>query len=229
MGAINDENNVIFLNFSLGKIRQSVKEGTPKAVSRVNKNQKTVWELVHDAWVGRLEDITTRKTKFGTEIQLVVDDGDEVAKIGMMYTSDMFLDFANRLLSFTPKELATQSLIIRPFAAENEKDGKTYTNNMILLKLANEEDNRKRKYEKDDPELPDWELVDNPKGEGMVYNQNKQRKFLAEKIAALIAEVKELRNDAEESSTPKQQPQNEPEHEPEDVNTEVEDDDDLPF
>lgn len=236
MGAIQDENNVIFLNVSLGKIRRQLKEATEETVSRVNKNQKTVHELVYDGWVGRLDEITTRKTDFGTEIQVTMNDGEQLAKIGMMYTSDHFLDFANRLLNFTPQELASEPIELRPFSAKTDQDGKTYTNNFILLKLRNEDGNRSRKYTKENPgDMPPWEHVDNPNGEGKVWSQKKQRKFLIDKLGALMQEVEEIRMEMppeqeQKKSAPPAETHDAPETElPEDDFSDEEDDDDLPF
>jgi len=233
MGAIQNDNNFIFLNVSLGKIRRQVKEATEETVSRINKNQKEVHELVYDGWAGRLDSIETRKTDFGTEIQLVMNDGEQVAKIGLMYTSDHFLDFANRLLNFTPQEIARESIEVRPFSKTDTKDGKTYTNNFLLLKLQNEDGNRQRKYTKENPgDMPNWEQVDNPNGEGKVWSQKKQRKFLIEKIAELMKEVVAIRQTM--APEPKSAPPaeaHEPEHEePEGMmEEEDEDEDTLPF
>lgn len=194
MGAIKDDNNVIFLNVSLGKIRRQVKEPTEETVSRTNKNQKEVHELVYDGWMGRLDSIETRKTDFGTEIQLVMNDGEQMAKIGLMYSSDHFLDFANRLLNFTAQEIASETIEIRPFSKTDTKDGKSYTNNFLLLKLRNEDGNRQRKYTKENPgDMPNWEQVDNPNGEGKIWSQKKQRKFLIEELGKLMKEVQEIR------------------------------------
>jgi hypothetical protein len=233
MGAIQDDNNVIFLNVSLGKIRRQLKEPTDETVTRVNKNQKEVHELVYDGWMGRLDDITNRKTDFGTEIQLAMNDGDQLAKIGFMYTSDHFLDFANRLLSFTPEEIATETIIIRPFSTTDTKDGKTYTNNFLLLKLSNEDGNRQRKYTKEEPgDMPQWEQVDNPNGEGKIWSQKKQRKFLAEKIGELMKEAQAIRDKMapEPKSAPPAETHDAAEvSEPEDALSDDDEDGDPPF
>lgn len=49
-----------------GKFTERAQEGDPKAVTRINKENRTVHELHHDAFVGKLVDIKTRDSdKYG--------------------------------------------------------------------------------------------------------------------------------------------------------------------
>jgi hypothetical protein len=53
----------IFLTIIDGKVTRKAKEGEPNAVSRINKNQVTVWEVKNDFICGILENISIEKNE----------------------------------------------------------------------------------------------------------------------------------------------------------------------
>lgn len=62
----NNNTNKIFLNVIKGKICQRVSKDTDGAVSRKNKKDEIVYELQHGFVIGKIVDITTKESDYGS-------------------------------------------------------------------------------------------------------------------------------------------------------------------
>lgn len=98
-----------YLSVADGKITQNVPEGTPGAISRINANNKTVFELKHDYVSGIVTGIRIKENDFnGKKMKswvLDLIDGDDSYSLEMPYDSSwamtMFNAFANPEIDFT--------------------------------------------------------------------------------------------------------------------------------
>ncbi|HUN55893.1 MAG TPA: hypothetical protein VMU29_12115 [Smithella sp.] len=114
---------VTYVNTFNGHFTVKCKENEPGAVSRTNKNGKTVWELTFTHLTGILTEIKKRESEeFGWQWEIkIVDDRDYIIQIP--YGGGMPAGLFARLLQ---KDLDL-SKPIQIGITSNEKDGKTRT------------------------------------------------------------------------------------------------------
>ncbi len=121
MSFTNKSSNTFFTIFG-GKFTQRVQEGTPDAKERVNKLGKTVYELFHDTFNGKLIDIrTTESPDYGKSWNFdFLGDGD-----GKIYTLQLSYSnsFATALLKMLPNINLEESIALTP--SQKVIDGKT--------------------------------------------------------------------------------------------------------
>lgn len=133
-----------------GKFTQSVPEGTPGAVTRVNKNGKTVHEKYYDSFVGKLIGIKTQEGAYGKNWLFSFKDKDEVYNLQLGYSNN----YAVSILKMLPNIDLAKEMKVSP--KSEEKDGKTQTSLFI-----NQNGNPiKHAFTKDTPNgIPQWEQI----------------------------------------------------------------------
>lgn len=202
--------NTTYYRVTGGKFVQSVKEDTPGAVERINKNGKTVYEKAEDGWTGHITNVTIEKNdEYGDNLVIEMrDSGGYQANIKAKLRSGYAKSFFKRLPNINFGIENTLS----PGTFETE-DGKTrsyiavFTNNgKVEPAFTREEPNG----------LPELELV---KFQGKdTWDDTKQMEFFTN---MLNTDIKEKLEKANYNPVGEAAP---------DVNTGVEvEDDDLPF
>jgi hypothetical protein len=87
-----------YLHIGLGKLRQKVTEGVKDAQSRVNKENKTVWELVYDWIEGTIVSIYHKESEdFGNSFEVTLFDGHDKFQVSFAEDSNFFSDFFSKL------------------------------------------------------------------------------------------------------------------------------------
>ncbi len=167
MGFENREGGKYF-NIYDGKFSIRVPEGTAGAVSRVNKTGKTVHEIYHDSFTGKLVGIKTADSPFGKQWIFSFVDGGAVYNLQLSYSNS----FATNLLKMLPNIDLTKEMKIQP-AVKLGEDGK----NKSSLFISQGGVNIKHAYTKDNPNgLPQMEQL-TVKGQP-VWDDTKRIEFL---------------------------------------------------
>jgi len=92
---------------------------TPGAVARVNKLNKTVYEIFHDSFTGKLLAIRTKDSEYGKNWEFDFQDGAEVYTLQLSYSNS----YATNLLKILPNADLTKEMKIQP--SQKVEDGKT--------------------------------------------------------------------------------------------------------
>lgn len=134
-----------------GKFTVKADENTPGAVSRMNKEDKLVWEVYHDSFEGKLIKIGTKESPYGRSWIFVFTDGEgAVYNLNLPYGNS----FAVALLKMLPNVNLGEKMELTPVS--KEVDGKKQ--NSLFVKQNGV--NVKHFYTKDNPNgLPDLEQI----------------------------------------------------------------------
>jgi len=124
-----------------GKFTVKVPEGTPGAVSRVNKLGNTVHELHHDSFTGKLMNIRTRDGEYGMSWEFDFKDGGQVYTLQLSYSNS----YALNILKILPNADLAKEMKVQP--AQKIEDGKTKSS----LFISQDGKTLKHAYTKDNP------------------------------------------------------------------------------
>lgn len=162
-----------YFNIVEGKLTIRVPEGTPNALTRVNKIGKTVHEVKHDSFTGKIASITTSVSPYGKNWEIDFKANDEsIWTLQLGYSSS----FAKALLKKLPNIDLTNEVTISPFSGEI--DGKKISTITVYQNGTKVEPF----YNKETPNgLPQMELI-TVKGVE-TWDDTKQLKFLEEMVA----------------------------------------------
>jgi len=158
-----------------GKFCQRVPEGTPGAVSRVNKVGKTVHEKFYDSFTGKLVGIKTQDGEYGKSWLFSFKDEAEIYNLQLSYSNS----FATQFLKMLPNCDLTQKMKVSP--SVKEVDGKNKSSlfinqNGVAIKHA---------YTREVPNgMPDMEQV-TVKGQ-LVWDDTKRIEFLHNMVQTKI-------------------------------------------
>lgn len=133
-----------------GKFCIRVTPETPGAVARVNKLGKTVYEIFHDAFTGKLVNIRTKDSEYGKNWEFDFQDGGEVYTLQLSYSNS----YATNLLKILPNADLSKEMKIQP--SQKVEDGKTKSS----LFVSQDGITLKHAYTKDNPNgMPDMVQV----------------------------------------------------------------------
>lgn len=133
-----------------GKFCVRVPQGTAGAVERVNKVQKTVYEIFHDSFTGKLVNIRTRDGSYGKSWEFDFKDGGEVYTLQLSFSNS----YATNILKILPNADLTKEMKIQP--AQKIEDGKTKSS----LFISQDGVTLKHAYTKDKPNgLPQMKQI----------------------------------------------------------------------
>ena len=90
-------NDMIYIGTFQGKFTRRVSEGTPDAVSRVNKQDKTVHEIQFNRLIGNLVDIKEKTGDYGARYHFIMKNGDTTVAIESGLSSNLASSIINRL------------------------------------------------------------------------------------------------------------------------------------
>jgi hypothetical protein len=165
-----------FFNIIGGKFTQRVTEGTPNAVNRINKEGKSVWEMQHDSFTGKLIDIKIQEGgAYGKNWLFCFRDKEDTYNLQLGYSNG----YSIALLKMLPNVDVTREFKVSP--KSETVDGKIQTSLFI------NQDGKpiKHAYTKAEPNgLPQWEQV-TVKGE-LVWDSTKQLQFLENMIKTQV-------------------------------------------
>lgn len=118
-----------------GKFCVRVQEGTKGSVQRVNKVGKTVHEVFHDSFTGKLINIRTRDGEYGKSWEFDFRDSEDIYTLQLSYSNS----YATNLLKILPMADLTQEMKIQP--SQKIVDGKAKSSlfvsqNGVTLKHA---------------------------------------------------------------------------------------------
>lgn len=173
-----------YFNIVEGKLTIRVPEGTPNALTRTNKIGKTVHEVKHDSFTGKIDSITTSDSPYGKNWEIDFKANDEsIWTLQLGYSSS----FAKALLKKLPNIDLTNDVTISPFSGEITQDDGTkkkistitvYQNGVKIEPF----------YNKENPNgLPQMELI-TVKGVE-TWDDTKQLKFLEEMVKTTMQSV----------------------------------------
>ncbi len=158
-----------------GKFCVRVSQDTPGAVARVNKVQKTVYEIFHDSFTAKLINIRTRDGEYGKSWEFDFLDGKEVYTLQLSYSNS----YATNILKMLPNIDLTKEMKLQP--SQKIEDGKTKSS----LFISQDGKTLKHAYTKDAPNgLPPMEQV-TVKGQ-QVWDDSKRLTFLEEMVNTTI-------------------------------------------
>ena len=158
-----------------GKLTQRVQEDTQGAVSRVNKNNKTVFEKYYDAFTGKLVGIKTQEGEYGKNWLFSFKDKEDVYNLQLGYSNN----YAVNLIKMLPNVDLSKEMKVSP--KSEVKDGKTQT----TLFINQDGKPVKHAYTKDNPNgIPQWEQI-TVKGV-KVWDNTKQMLFLENMVMTEI-------------------------------------------
>ena len=164
-----------YFNIIGGKFTQRVAEGTPDAVNRINKEGKSVWELQHDSFTGKLVDIKTQDGAYGKNWLFCFRDKEDTYNLQLGYSNG----YSVALLKMLPNIDVTKEFKVSP--KSETVDGKIQTSLFI------NQDGKpiKHAYTKAEPNgLPQWEQI-TVKGQ-QVWDSTKQLVFLENMVNSTI-------------------------------------------
>ncbi len=165
-----------FITILGGKFSQRVPEGTPGAVTRVNKMGKTVTEKFYDNFTGKLVNIKTQDGEYGKSWIFSFKDREDIYNLQLSYSNS----FATAFLKMLPNIDLTKEMKISPSTKIGE-DGK----NKSSLFVNQDGVSLKHAYTKDAPNgMPDMEQV-TVKGQ-QVWDDTKRLAFLYTMVATVI-------------------------------------------
>lgn len=107
-----------YLSIYNGKLAQSVKETDEGALSRINKNDKKIWEKYYESITGELKDVVLHSGNFGDEVHIkLAPNADSEVIIQMPFDSKYATEFLMKLPNIDLNEPVTA----RPYNF-NDKD-----------------------------------------------------------------------------------------------------------
>jgi len=160
-----------YITILQGKFCIRVADGTPGAVARVNKLNKTVYEVYHDAFTAKLINIRTKDSPYGKNWEFDFMDGDESYTLQLSYSNS----FAKNILKMLPNVDLTKEMKIQP---SQKKEGDKVKSSLFI---SQDGKTLKHAYTKDVPNgLPPMEQV-TIKGQVM-WDDTKQLEFLNEMV-----------------------------------------------
>lgn len=164
-----------FFTILQGKFCIRVPEGTPGAVARVNKMNKTVYEIFHDSFTAKLVNIRTRDGEYGKSWEFDFRDGEELYTLQLSYSNS----YATNILKMLPNVDLTKEMKIQP--SQKIENGKTKSS----LFISQDGKTLKHAYTKDVPNgLPPMEQV-TVKGQ-QVWDDTARLEFLHAMVVADI-------------------------------------------
>lgn len=154
-----------------GKFCVRVQAGTPGAKERVNKMGKTVHEIFHDSFTGKLVNIRTRDSAYGKNWEFDFRDSADVYTLQLSYSNS----YATNLLKILPMADLSKEMKLQPsekIEGDKKKSSLFVSQDGVTLKHA---------YTKDKPNgLPPMEQV-TVKGQ-LVWDDTKRLAFLHEMV-----------------------------------------------
>lgn len=164
-----------FITILGGKFCQRVEEGTPGAITRVNKLGKTVYEKFYDSFTGKLVSIKVQDGTYGKTWNFGFKDKEDVYILQLSYSNS----FATQLLKMLPNVDLTKEMKISP--SVKEVDGK----NRSSLFINQDGVALKHAYTRENPNgMPDMEQVV-VKGE-KIWDDTKRIDFLYNMVVTTI-------------------------------------------
>jgi hypothetical protein len=174
--------NKNYLNITGGKITQKAKEGTPNAISRVNKMGNTVWELHFDALQGQIVNIHLESSNYAEKLWVVtVRDGIDLYYLHLPYSGGVTMGLLNKL----PNIDFSKELTIKVFRIFDEAKGKDKDYLVVYQGGMGKEHKVPTAFPKENPNgLPKMEQI-KVKG-AMVWDDTKQMEWLENLIMKTI-------------------------------------------
>lgn len=164
-----------FITILGGKFCQRVPEGTPGAVTRVNKMNKTVHEKFYDSFTGKLIGIKTQDGEYGKSWIFSFRDSGEVYHLQLSYSNS----FATAFLKMLPNVDLSKEMKVSP--STKEVDGKPKSS----LFINQNGQSVKHAFTRENPNgMPDMEQV-TVKGQ-QVWDDTKRIEFLYNMVATQI-------------------------------------------
>jgi len=160
-----------YITILAGKFSQRVPEGTEGAVTRVNKNDKTVHEMYYESFVGKLVGIKTQNGDYGKNWVFEFQDSDSIYLLQLSYANSYAIAF----LKMLPNIDVSKEMKVSP--QQKIEGDKTKT-----ALFVNQDGNAiKHFYTKDDPKgIPQWEQI-TVNGQ-LQWDSTKQVNFLEEMV-----------------------------------------------
>ncbi len=182
-----------FITILGGKFCQRVPEGTPGAVTRVNKVGKTVTEKFYDNFTGKLVDLKTQDGEYGKSWIFSFKDKEDIYNLQLSYSNS----FATAFLKMLPNVDLTKEMKVSPSSKMGE-DGK----NKSSLFINQDGVALKHAYTRESPNgMPDMEQV-TVKGQ-QVWDDTKRLAFLYTMVSTtIIPKLKALNGASGVESTP---------------------------
>lgn len=169
---------ITFLSVSNGKFVRRVDEGTPNAVSRVNKVGKTVHELFYTSLIGHVKEVTTKESEYGKfwVVKVKSPANDQVYQFEMNYSSG----YATSFLKALPNANLEQNVEISP--AIVKKDDKSQS----VIFLRQDGQAVKHYFTKANPNgMPDLEQI-KVKGK-ITWDDTKRMEFLEKYVQSMFS------------------------------------------
>lgn len=114
----NNRREKTYVGLFQGNFTLKVPEGTEKAITRVNKNGKTIHEIQFTSLSGVLSDIIEKDGEFGKAYQFVISDKDESVVLETGVNSAIASAIINRLPNI---DLLSPVEIVSSYSAAKEK------------------------------------------------------------------------------------------------------------
>lgn len=109
--AFEDRTGGKYFNIYKGKFAIRTSADDPKGIARVNKNEKTVHEIYHDSFVGKLLAIRTKTSEaYGRSWEFDFKDGQEVYTLQLPYSNG----YATTFLKILPNIDLSQEMKLQP-------------------------------------------------------------------------------------------------------------------
>lgn len=170
MGLANREGGK-YITILGGKFCVRVADGTPGATARVNKLNKTVYEVFYDSFTGKLVNIRTKDGEYGKSWEFDFKDGGEVYTLQLSYSNS----YATNLLKILPNVDLTKEMKVQP--SQKIEDGKTKSS----LFVSQDGVTLKHAYTKDVPNgLP--QMVETTVRGQKVWDDTDRLAFLQEMV-----------------------------------------------
>ena len=164
-----------FVTILGGRFCIRVPEGTPGAVTRKNKVGKTVHEIFHDSFTGKLIGIKVQDGEYGKSWIFSFRDSGEVYHLQLSYSNS----FATALLKMLPNVDLTKEFKVSP--STKEVDGQKKSSLFINQSGVSV----KHAFTREHPNgMPDMEQV-TVKGQ-QVWDDTKRIEFLYNMVATTI-------------------------------------------
>lgn len=170
--------NTTFVQINGGRFKVKAKEGEEGAISRVNKNNETVWEHAYGTLSGHIVEIGTKDLgeQYGSILEVTLQDADGKYKVSLPFYKSQALTFLKKLPNVNPNEPVELSVW-------NVTEG-TVTRTILNVKQNGVTVPQKWTKE-NEGELPKWEKVKS-KIQGKIveiWDSTEQFNYLIEKVA----------------------------------------------
>jgi hypothetical protein len=148
MALENFRSGKIYLQIADGKLVQSFKEPREGAKERINKNGRQVFEIHHDAIVGRITGIQKKENDYGIFLTIDINDGSDDYQISTQFSGR----YSSSFLKSLPNINLQASVRLFPWSMVDKNDP---TKKVTGITLYQEDGNGWVKvapyYTKDDP------------------------------------------------------------------------------